>query len=90
MPGLNSFISESLSLLISRLYICEEIPDEHMAAEKLTPHRENFSDWVNQLVLAAEMADYAAVRGCMVVRPNGWALWENLQQKKYISPRHTN
>jgi prolyl-tRNA synthetase len=51
-----------------------------MANEKLTTRSENYSEWYNQLVLKAELADYAPVRGCMVVRPNGWALWENIQQ----------
>jgi prolyl-tRNA synthetase len=50
-----------------------------MSNEKLTPRSENFSDWYNQVVQRAEMADYAPVRGCMVVRPYGWALWENIQ-----------
>ena len=39
----------------------------------------NFSEWYNQLVIKTELADYAPVRGCMVVRPYGWALWENIQ-----------
>lgn len=50
-----------------------------MPIDKITPRSENFSDWYNQVVIAAELADYAPVRGCMVVRPYGWALWENLQ-----------
>jgi prolyl-tRNA synthetase len=49
-----------------------------MAEEKLPTRAENFSEWYNQLVLKAELADYAPVRGCMVVRPYGWALWENI------------
>ncbi len=48
--------------------------------DKLTSRSENFSEWYNQIVLRAELADYAPVRGCMVVRPYGWALWENIQQ----------
>ena len=44
-----------------------------MASEKITPRSENYSDWYNQLVIAAELADYAPVWGCMVVRPYGWA-----------------
>ncbi|HRN68596.1 MAG TPA: proline--tRNA ligase [Promineifilum sp.] len=48
-------------------------------ANKTFPGRnEDFSEWYNQLVLQSEMADYAPVRGCMVVRPYGWALWENI------------
>jgi prolyl-tRNA synthetase len=50
-----------------------------MADEKLPTRSENFSEWYNQLVLRSEMADYAPVRGCMVVRPYGWTLWENMQ-----------
>jgi prolyl-tRNA synthetase len=49
-----------------------------MAEEKLPTRAENFAEWYNQLVLKAELADYAPVRGCMVVRPYGWALWENI------------
>lgn len=48
-----------------------------MAEDKLPTRSENFAEWYNQLVLKAEMADYAPVRGCMVVKPYGWALWEN-------------
>ncbi|MCL4560388.1 MAG: proline--tRNA ligase [Chloroflexi bacterium] len=51
-----------------------------MTDEKLPTRNENFSEWYNQVVLRAEMADYAPVRGCMIVRPYGWALWENIQQ----------
>jgi prolyl-tRNA synthetase len=64
-----------------------------MAAEKLTPQSESFSDWYNQLVLAAELADYAPVRGCMVVRPYGWSLWENLQaalDRRFKETGHVN
>ncbi len=44
-----------------------------MASEKITPRSENYSGWYNQLVIAAELVDYASTRGCMVVRPYGWA-----------------
>jgi prolyl-tRNA synthetase len=49
-----------------------------MPEERLPTRSDNFSEWYNQLVLKAELADYAPVRGCMVVRPYGWALWENM------------
>jgi prolyl-tRNA synthetase len=51
-----------------------------MAEEKLPTRTQDFSEWYNQLVLKAQLADYAPVRGCMIVRPYGWALWENIQQ----------
>ncbi len=50
-----------------------------MSEEKLPTRAENFSEWYNQVVQRAELADYAPVRGCMVVRPYGWSLWENIQ-----------
>ena len=49
-----------------------------MAEEKLPTRAEDFAEWYNQLVLRADLADYAPVRGCMVVKPYGWALWENI------------
>ncbi len=64
-----------------------------MADEKLPTRSENFSEWYNQLVLRAEMADYAPVRGCMVVRPYGWTLWENMQaelDRRLKATGHTN
>jgi prolyl-tRNA synthetase len=64
-----------------------------MAEEKLTPQAENFSEWYNQIVQKADMADYAPVRGCMVVKPYGWALWENIQQaldKRFKASGHVN
>jgi len=49
-----------------------------MSDLKLPTRTEDYSEWYNQVVLRAEMADYAPVRGCMIVRPYGWALWENI------------
>ncbi len=51
-----------------------------MSKDKITAKSENYSEWYNQLIQKAEMADYSPVRGCMVVRPYGWALWENIQK----------
>lgn len=49
-----------------------------MAEDKLPTRAEDFAEWYNQLVIKSDMADYAPVRGCMVVKPYGWALWENI------------
>ena len=51
-----------------------------MSNFKLPSRSENISEWYNQLVLKTELADDAPVRGCIVVRPYGWTLWENIQQ----------
>lgn len=64
-----------------------------MSDEKLTPRNVDFSEWYNQIVQRAELADYAPVRGCMVVRPYGWALWENIQQaldRRFKETGHVN
>ncbi|MEW6030611.1 MAG: proline--tRNA ligase [Chloroflexota bacterium] len=64
-----------------------------MAEEKLPTRAENFSEWYNQLVLKSEMADYAPVRGCMVVRPYGWTLWENMTaalDRRFKETGHVN
>ncbi len=46
----------------------------------ITPRDKNYSDWYNELVVKADLADYSAVRGCMVIKPHGYALWENMQR----------
>jgi prolyl-tRNA synthetase len=48
--------------------------------KKLTPRATDFSAWYNELVLRAELADYSPVRGCMVIRPNGYGIWERMQR----------
>lgn len=64
-----------------------------MSELKLPSRSEDFSEWYNQLVIRAELADYAPVRGCMIVRPYGWALWENIQQcldRRFKATGHVN
>src|SRR4026209_1769650 len=45
----------------------------------LTPRAQDFSAWYNEVIMRAELADYSPVRGCMVIRPNGYANWEQMQ-----------
>lgn len=64
-----------------------------MSEQKLPTRAEDFNEWYNQLVLRAELADYAPVRGCMIVRPYGWALWENIQaalDRRFKATGHLN
>ena len=49
--------------------------------KKLTKRSEDFSAWYNEVVLRAELADYSPVRGCMVIRPRGYGIWERMQQQ---------
>ena len=48
--------------------------------KKMTPRAEDFSAWYNEVVLRAELADYSPVRGCMVIRPWGYGIWELMQR----------
>src|SRR2546426_1090049 len=54
--------------------------DEEKYVEDITDQDDNFSQWYNQVVRKAELADYAPVRGCMIIRPYGYAIWENIQR----------
>ena len=47
----------------------------------ITPQSEDFPGWYNDVVLKTEMADYSPVRGCMVIRPYGYAMWESLRDE---------
>ncbi|MEP7325472.1 MAG: proline--tRNA ligase [Gemmatimonadota bacterium] len=46
----------------------------------LTTRAADFSAWYNEVIMRAELADYSPVRGCMVIRPNGYAIWEQMQR----------
>lgn len=48
-------------------------------AKELTSRSENYSQWYNDLVVKADLADNSAVRGCMVIKPYGYAIWEKMQ-----------
>ncbi len=50
-----------------------------MAGKRLTPQSEDFNAWYNEIVYRADLADLSPVRGSMVIRPYGYALWENIQ-----------
>src|SRR5579885_998611 len=54
--------------------------NEEKYVDEIVDQEDNFSKWYNQVVRKAELADYAPVRGCMIIRPYGYAIWENMQQ----------
>lgn len=47
---------------------------------KITPQKEDFSKWYLDIIAQADLADYSAVKGCMIIKPYGYALWENIQK----------
>ncbi len=62
-------------------------------AEKITKRDINYSEWYNDLVIQSGLAENSAVRGCMVIKPLGWAIWENMKSildKKFKDTGHVN
>ena len=62
-------------------------------AKALTPRNENYSQWYNDLVVKADLAENSAVRGCMVIKPYGYAIWEKMQavlDKMFKDTGHQN
>ncbi len=62
-------------------------------SKELTTRAADYSQWYNDLVIKGQLADYSAVRGCMVIRPYGFALWENMRDqldKMFKDTGHVN
>ena len=64
-----------------------------MSERRVTPRSEDYSRWYTDVVLKAELADYSPVKGCMVIRPYGYTLWENIQaalDRRFKDTGHVN
>lgn len=62
-------------------------------SKELSTREENYSDWYNELVVKADLAEHSAVKGCMVIKPYGYAIWEKMQQaldKMFKDTGHVN
>ena len=62
-------------------------------AKDFSTRAENYSDWYNELVTRADLAEQSAVRGCMVIKPYGYAIWEKMQHildQKFKETGHQN
>ncbi len=62
-------------------------------SKDLTTREENYSEWYNELVVKADLAEHSAVKGCMVIKPYGYAIWEKMQQaldKMFKDTGHVN
>ncbi len=67
--------------------------NEKEFVKEITPRSVDFSQWYLDIVLKAEMMDYAPVKGCMAIRPYGYAIWENIQRlldKRFKATGHKN
>ena len=68
------FYGRTQSILLTRL-------TRLIMAKELTPRSENYSQWYQDLVIKADLAENSAVRGCMVIKPYGYAIWEKIQRQ---------
>ncbi|MCK4316063.1 MAG: proline--tRNA ligase, partial [Anaerolineae bacterium] len=62
-------------------------------SEKLPTRDENYSKWYTSVILQSELADYAPVKGCQVLRPYGYTLWEHIQaglDRRFKETGHVN
>lgn len=62
-------------------------------SKEITSRAQDYAQWYNDLVIKGELADYSAVRGCMIIKPYGFALWENMQaalDKMFKETGHSN
>ena len=56
---------------------------EKKLVEAITSMEEDFTQWYTDVVKKAELMDYSSVKGCMIFKPNGYAIWENIQTVSY-------
>jgi prolyl-tRNA synthetase len=62
-------------------------------SKEITSREQDYSQWYNDIIIKAGLADYSAVRGCMVIKPYGFALWENMRDqldKRFKETGHQN
>src|SRR6187431_289603 len=62
-------------------------------SKEITSRQQDYSQWYNDLIIKGSLADYSAVRGCMVIKPYGFALWENMRDqldKMFKETGHSN
>jgi prolyl-tRNA synthetase len=62
-------------------------------AKNIKPRKEDYSQWYLDVIKAAQLADYAPVKGCMVIRPDGYAIWEAIQReldRRFKDTGHVN
>ena len=74
MSSIFRFVNEKLKIII---ILTNTVPK---MAKGLTSRKEDYSQWYNELVVKADLAEHSAVRGCMVIKPYGYAIWEKMQR----------
>ena len=67
--------------------------NEKKLVEQITSMDEDFVQWYTDIVKKADLIDYSSVKGCMIIRPYGYAIWENIQSildKRFKELGHEN
>jgi prolyl-tRNA synthetase len=57
------------------------MPQDKKFVEEITSMDEDFTQWYTDVIKKADLADYSSVRGCMIIRPYGYAIWENIRKE---------
>ena len=88
------FLANKINLCIFALKInTDNLISMAVELKDLTKRADNYSQWYNELVVKADLAEQSAVRGCMVIKPYGYAIWEKMQQqldKMFKETGHVN
>jgi prolyl-tRNA synthetase len=63
----------------ANIHLTPHKPDNSIMSKEITPREQDYSQWYNDLIIKGNLAEYSAVRGCMVIKPHGFALWENMK-----------
>ena len=74
-----SKILSFVKLIIIEVPTSIVVPNYENMSKNLTPRSQDYSKWYNELVVKADLAENSAVRGCMVIKPYGYAIWEKMQ-----------
>lgn len=92
-----NFLTNSIRYFLIILFFVGYLPQKNMAQlltnKEITPRNKDYSQWYNDIVLKAGLADYSAVRGCMIIKPYGYTIWEKMQQtldKMFKDTGHVN
>jgi hypothetical protein len=96
-PIISCFHSYKIIVFFSHLFFlviitfCRRII--YIMSKEITSREKDYSQWYNDLILKGGLADYSAVRGCMVIKPYGYGIWENMQKaldKMFKDTGHQN
>lgn len=77
----------------ANIHLTPHKPDNSIMSKEITPREQDYSQWYNDLIIKGNLAEYSAVRGCMVIKPHGFALWENMKDvldRRFKETGHQN